>query len=130
MANLTLKPGVTVVITGAGSGFGLELARLGAQKGLNLVLTDVQQDALDAVVAELSKAGAKVAAMKGDVSRSESVRALADLCQIDRAVLAAGAADRHRQVAALVGLERRQPAAQERLDLRQHVEHLGCCASR
>jgi NAD(P)-dependent dehydrogenase (short-subunit alcohol dehydrogenase family) len=80
MANLTLKPGVTVVITGAGSGFGLELARLGAQKGLNLVLTDVQQDALDAVVAELSKAGAKVAAMKGDVSRSESVRALADLC--------------------------------------------------
>jgi len=81
MANLTLKPGVTVVITGAGSGFGLELARLGAQKGLNLVLTDVQQDALDAVVAELKKGKAKVAAMKGDVSRAEDVRALADLCQ-------------------------------------------------
>ena len=43
----------------------------------------------------------------------------------DRAVLAAGAADRHRQVAALVGLERGQPAAQERLHLRQHVDHLG-----
>jgi NAD(P)-dependent dehydrogenase (short-subunit alcohol dehydrogenase family) len=80
MANLILQPGVTVVITGAGSGFGLELARLGAQKGLNLVLTDVQQDALDAAVAELTHAGAKVAALQGDVSRAESVKALSDLC--------------------------------------------------
>lgn len=83
MANLTLKPGVTVVITGAGSGFGLELARLGAQKGLNLVLTDIQQDALDAVVAELGKdkkVRDRVAALRGDVSRAEDVQALADLC--------------------------------------------------
>ena len=54
MSHLTLQAGVTtVVVTGAGSGFGLELARLGAQKGLNLVLMDVQQDSLDAVVQEL-----------------------------------------------------------------------------
>lgn len=81
MSHLTLQAGVTtVVITGAGSGFGLELARLGAQKGLNLVLTDVQQDALDAVVQELRGQKAKVAALRGDVSRPEDVQALADMC--------------------------------------------------
>lgn len=84
MSNLTLQPGLTAVITGAGSGFGLELARLGAKKGLNLVLTDVQQDALDEAVAELSavgeQTGTKVAALRGDVSRAEDVQALADLC--------------------------------------------------
>jgi len=39
--HLTLRPGLTAVITGAASGFGLELARLGAKQGLNLVITDV-----------------------------------------------------------------------------------------
>lgn len=78
--HVTLKPGLTAVITGAGSGFGLELARLGASKGLNLVLTDVQQDALDAAVAELSATGVQVAALRGDVSRPQDVQALANLC--------------------------------------------------
>ena len=80
MSQLKLQAGQTVVITGAASGFGLELARLGAQKGLNLVLTDVQQEGLDKVVAELTAAGAQVAALRGDVSRGEDVQALADLC--------------------------------------------------
>lgn len=81
MSHLTLQAGVTtVVVTGAGSGFGLELARLGAQKGLNLVLMDVQQDSLDAVVQELRSQKAQVAALRGDVSRPEDVKALADLC--------------------------------------------------
>lgn len=83
-ATLTLRPGLTAIITGAGSGFGLELARLGASKGLHLVLTDVQQDALDEAVAELSAVGettgTQVAALRGDVSRAEDVQALADLC--------------------------------------------------
>ena len=35
----------TAVLTGAGSGFGLECARIGAKLGMNLVLADVQQDA-------------------------------------------------------------------------------------
>ena len=30
--------GKTAVLTGAGSGFGLECARIGAQRGMNLVL--------------------------------------------------------------------------------------------
>lgn len=80
MSTLELKAGRTAVITGAGSGFGLELARLGASRGMNLVLTDVQADALEAAVAELSQTGAKVVSLRGDVSRAEDVQALADLC--------------------------------------------------
>jgi NAD(P)-dependent dehydrogenase (short-subunit alcohol dehydrogenase family) len=80
MSTLELKAGRTAVITGAGSGFGLELARLGASRGMNLVLTDVQADALDAAVSELSKTGAKVVSLRGDVSRAEDIQALADLC--------------------------------------------------
>ena len=47
MSYLKLQAGQTAVITGAASGFGLELARLGASKGLNLVITDVQRESLD-----------------------------------------------------------------------------------
>ena len=38
------------LVTGAGSGFGLEVARLAAQRGMNLVLVDVQADALARLV--------------------------------------------------------------------------------
>jgi len=48
--------GKVAVITGAGSGFGREFARLGAREGMKLVLADVQRAALDAVVAELQAA--------------------------------------------------------------------------
>ena len=66
----------TAVLTGAGSGFGLEMARLGAQQGMNLVLADVQQDALDAAAAEAQALGAQVLAMKVDVSQADQVEAL------------------------------------------------------
>jgi NAD(P)-dependent dehydrogenase (short-subunit alcohol dehydrogenase family) len=66
----------TAVLTGAGSGFGLECARIGAKLGMNLVLADVQQDALDKTVAEMQAAGAQVLAMKVDVSKADQVEAL------------------------------------------------------
>jgi NAD(P)-dependent dehydrogenase (short-subunit alcohol dehydrogenase family) len=68
--------GKTTVLTGAGSGFGLECARLGAKLGMNLVLADVQQDALDKTVTEMQAAGVPVLAMKVDVSQAEQVEAL------------------------------------------------------
>jgi NAD(P)-dependent dehydrogenase (short-subunit alcohol dehydrogenase family) len=68
----------TAVLTGAGSGFGLECARIGAKLGMNLVLADVQQDALDRTVAEMQAAGAQVLAMRVDVSRADQMQALAD----------------------------------------------------
>ncbi len=33
--------GKTAVLTGAGSGFGLECARIAAQRGMNVVLVDI-----------------------------------------------------------------------------------------
>lgn len=66
----------TAVLTGAGSGFGLEMARIGARLGMNLVLADVQQDALDAAAAEVQVAGAQVLAMRVDVSQADQVEAL------------------------------------------------------
>jgi NAD(P)-dependent dehydrogenase (short-subunit alcohol dehydrogenase family) len=66
----------TAVLTGAGSGFGLECARIGAKLGMNLVLADVQQDALDKAVAEVTAMGAQVLPFKLDVSKADQVEAM------------------------------------------------------
>ena len=71
----------TAVLTGAGSGFGLECARIGAARGMNLVLVDVQQDALDIAEAEIKATGAKVLARRVDVSSADQMAALADEVQ-------------------------------------------------
>ena len=73
--------GRTAVITGAGSGFGLECALVGAKLGMNLVLVDVQQDALDKVQAQLKAAGAQVLARKVDVSNAQQMEGLAQAVQ-------------------------------------------------
>lgn len=69
----------TAVITGAGSGFGLETARLAARRGMNLVLVDVQADALEKAVAEFS--GVEVLSRVVDVAKAEPMQALADAVQ-------------------------------------------------
>ncbi len=73
---ITNFKGKTAVLTGAGSGFGLECARIGAALGMNLVLADVQQDALDAATAEMRALGAPVLAVKLDVAKAADVEAL------------------------------------------------------
>ena len=69
--------GKTAVLTGAGSGFGLECARIGARLGMNLVLVDVQQDALDRAATELTAQGVQVMAHKVDVSNAAAMEVLA-----------------------------------------------------
>ncbi len=69
--------GKTAVLTGAGSGFGLECARIGAKLGMNLVLVDVQQDALAQAEAELSAQGVPVLARRLDVSSAPAMEQLA-----------------------------------------------------
>jgi NAD(P)-dependent dehydrogenase (short-subunit alcohol dehydrogenase family) len=69
--------GKTAVLTGAGSGFGLECARIGAKLGMNLVLIDVQKDALELASAEMQAAGAQVLARQVDVSDAAQMEALA-----------------------------------------------------
>ena len=66
----------TAVLTGAGSGFGLECARIGARLGMNLVLADVQQDALDNAAQEMRATGVQVLAHRLDVSKAGEVEAL------------------------------------------------------
>ena len=66
----------TAVLTGAASGFGLECARIGARLGMNLVLADVQQDALDKAAAELREAGADILPLAVDVSDAAQMDAV------------------------------------------------------
>ena len=75
---ITEFAGKTAVITGAGSGFGLALARRGAQLGMKLALVDVQKDALDAVCAELQTTGTPVMARRVDVADGGQMQALAN----------------------------------------------------
>jgi NAD(P)-dependent dehydrogenase (short-subunit alcohol dehydrogenase family) len=70
--------GRVAVITGAGSGFGREFARLAARVGMRLALADIDRDALAAVMAELRAGGASVIGEVVDVARSEAVAALAE----------------------------------------------------
>ena len=70
--------GKVAVITGAGSGFGREFARLGAELGMALVVADVQTDALQAIRDELEANGACVLARVLDVADGSQVDALAE----------------------------------------------------
>lgn len=73
--------GRTAVITGAGSGFGLELSRIAAREGMNLVMADVQQDALDRAVDEMRAivtSGAQVLGFRLDVAKAAEVEAMGE----------------------------------------------------
>jgi short-subunit dehydrogenase len=68
--------GRTAVITGAASGFGLEVSRIAAAKGMAIVMADVERDALALAADEIAKLGAQVLAVPGDVSKAADVEAL------------------------------------------------------
>ena len=67
----------TAVLTGGASGFGLECARIGASLGMNLVLVDVQKDALKAAHDEMKAMGVRVMAKRIDVSNAQEMEVLA-----------------------------------------------------
>ena len=71
--------GRIAVITGAGSGFGREFARLAAARGMKLVLADINQSALDVVEQEMRDAGCDVVGVRTDVSLADDVQTLADV---------------------------------------------------
>lgn len=77
MNQLKVK-GRTAVITGAASGFGLECARIAAREGMNVVMADVQPDALELSTHEIEGLGAQVLPYRLDVSQPEQVQALAE----------------------------------------------------
>ena len=70
--------GRTAVITGGASGFGREFARIAQRLGMNIVIVDVQQDALDKAKSEIESSGGAVLAIKTDVSKAEQIQTVAD----------------------------------------------------
>src|SRR4051812_32799736 len=75
MKNLS---GKVAVITGGASGIGRAVAGRCAAAGMKVVLADIEQSALELAEKELSGDGADVIAVPTDVSKPESVDALAE----------------------------------------------------
>lgn len=71
--------GRVAVITGGASGIGLGMARAFAGAGMKLVVADLDTEATEAAVAELTEAGSEVVGTSCDVSDPDQVQALADL---------------------------------------------------
>ena len=69
--------GRTAVITGAASGFGLEVAKVAASEGMRVVLADVEVKALEEAELLVRALGAETLAVRTDVSQAASVEALA-----------------------------------------------------
>lgn len=66
------------VVTGGASGIGLAMAQRFASEGMNVVLADVEEQALAKAAAELTEAGADVIGVPTDVAQPEQVEALRD----------------------------------------------------
>lgn len=75
---MELGPGKVAVVTGAGSGIGLAICEALAKAGCSIVLADVQADALDAAVEQISALGVDTLGVLTDVSKIEQVEALRD----------------------------------------------------
>ena len=71
------------LVTGAASGIGLELAKVFAEQGMNVVLADIEQSKLTEAVDAVTALGAQAVGVLTDVGSGESVAAL---CQasVDR----------------------------------------------
>lgn len=74
---MTTWQGGTAVITGAASGFGFEACRIAAQRGMKVVMADVQQEALERAVPQIEALGAQVLPFRLDVAKAAEVEALA-----------------------------------------------------
>ena len=74
---MKLDQDAVAVVTGAASGIGYALAAALVDRGLAVVLADVEQAALDAAVAELGGRG-RVTGVRTDVRSADEVQRLAD----------------------------------------------------
>ncbi|MBM3388664.1 MAG: SDR family oxidoreductase [Betaproteobacteria bacterium] len=73
---MKLKSGQTAVVTGAASGFGLEFSLQAARRGMNVVMSDVQADALEAAALRVRQTGASLLSCVGDIAQSVVVEKL------------------------------------------------------
>ena len=70
--------GKTAVVTGAASGMGLAFARRFAAEGMNVVLADIEQEALDVQVRTLEQEERSVLGVTVDTMRRETLEELRD----------------------------------------------------
>lgn len=72
--------GRTAVVTGGASGIGYAILEAAARRGMNLVVADIEEVALDSAASALSAAfpDSRVEAVQTDVSKQESVEHLRD----------------------------------------------------
>lgn len=78
----------TAVITGAGSGIGLAIARRLAQQGASVVINDIEEERVEAAVAQIRNDGGQAVGYPGDAGEVDVVRGL-----VERAVDAFGHLD-------------------------------------
>ena len=78
MINLT---GKSAVITGSGRGLGAAIAKKLASLGANVVISDVVEENVNKMVAEINSAGGKAIGQVSDVTKADSVTALMDKCK-------------------------------------------------
>jgi NAD(P)-dependent dehydrogenase (short-subunit alcohol dehydrogenase family) len=71
--------GRTAILSGAGAGLGLEIARGLAREGANLVLGDINEQALAATAVDARASGARVVGLRTDVRSDAECRALVAL---------------------------------------------------
>jgi NAD(P)-dependent dehydrogenase (short-subunit alcohol dehydrogenase family) len=69
--------GRTAVVTGAASGIGFAIASRLARAGTNVVLADIEQDALDRATKAIRELGVDAIGVRTDVTEQDSVDALA-----------------------------------------------------
>jgi NAD(P)-dependent dehydrogenase (short-subunit alcohol dehydrogenase family) len=74
---MELISGKAAVVTGAASGIGFALAERFARAGLDIVLADIEQEALDAAEQKVAALGVQTLAVRTDVSDEAAVQALA-----------------------------------------------------
>ena len=74
---MKLEAGKVAVITGAASGIGFALAERFARDGLDVVLADIEEEALASAAARIGALGVTTLAVPTDVSDNKAVEALA-----------------------------------------------------
>jgi len=70
--------GKVAFVTGAASGIGLAITTALAQAGVKVMMCDIEQDALDAAIADLRQTNADVEGVVADVSLKDQLQAAAD----------------------------------------------------
>jgi NAD(P)-dependent dehydrogenase (short-subunit alcohol dehydrogenase family) len=70
--------GRTAFVTGAASGIGLAMARTFLDRGMNVMMADVEQSALDAARHSLSNHGDRVSSVLADVALADALQEAAD----------------------------------------------------